>query len=334
MVKVILRINNLGFVMGKYLIALSVFMLTCHSWANDKDLLFNCKINKSDMFDRVERVSSGPYKGRCINTKNYRSVRMMNYSQLKSFSLNKSSQNFHVANFRHLDRFWVAEIPHKSIIQTDFQMVPLSDALPMYHGQLRFRFKPGAKPIKLISQEKNLNNRRILYLKNNDGSAQDFIVALFGARDIAHDKQAFNPLMGISLVGKSKYAISYAFQSLYDGAQWALGDDKTMKQYRLKISKEDTYKLLEITRGTGDKNQMNDMYNLLVNNCLNFVFKALAQTIDYKKSLHVFRRLSQTFGPVSALKKMGLIESKEYVTLRSEFPNDIEKVEDTIPFLD
>jgi hypothetical protein len=310
-------------------------VLANHAWAINTDQLYNCKINKNDVFDRVERVSAGPYKGRCINTQNYRSVRAMSEAQLNDFSLNKTSQYFHVANFRHLDHFWVAEISLNDILAVDFQIVPLADALPMHHGQLRFRFKPTARPIKLISQEKNHNERKVIYLKTQDGNAQDFIVALFGAREISHDKTAFNPLLGISIFGKSKYAISYAFQSLYDGDQWALDANKTIKQFHLNISKWQINDLLKNAREFGDKNRMDDMYDLFVDNCLHFVFKILAKTVNYEEPVHFGRKVSQTFSPLFILEKMNLIESKkDYILLRSEFPNDIEKIEETVPFLD
>ena len=188
--------------------------------------------------------------------------------------------------------------------------------------------KPEGKAITLTAQKKNKKERTILELREKSGKPQDFVIALFGTRDIMHDQDKFNPLFGLRLIGQSRYAISYTFQSLYDGAQWALDGKQIVNQFDLNLTREQQIKILNITRNMGDKFGISEMYDLTINNCLNFVFKVLNSAVNTDPDEHITLRTGETIRPAHALKKLGLIEDIDKFSLFSEeYPDGVEKIE-------
>ena len=315
----------------------TIWMLTLfisiNVFAVSKEELYNCKINNNDEFDRIEKVVNGPAKGKCINTANYRSVRKLTSDQMTNFGFTNNDQYFYVANFRHLDKFWVAQINIYDIESVDFQLMALSNVLSIYHGQFRFHFKENASGITLISQEKDPASRVELKLIDSANKAQDFVIALFGARELSHDKEAFKPYLGFNLIGRSIYSKSYAFQSLYDGDQWALDANKEVKTYALNLSKSEIVNLMKNTREMGESLGVSKLYDVLTDNCINFVFQILKQSTDKLQNFGFVGKLKQTFSPVATLKRANLIDSTTPNYLINEFPGKaIEKIELTTPF--
>lgn len=284
-----------------------------------------CPVNENDPIATELRMPEGPFKGRCINSNNYRSVRVLTNNEHSLFGLEKNDDVFILANFRHLNKFWVAEIPLKSIEGVVYQKMSLKKGLPLFHGQIRFIMKDDA--IRLTSQEKDASKRTSLELREKSGKPQDFVVALFGVRDLEHDLETFNPSFGLAVLGKSKYAVSYTFQSLYDSSQWALDNKQPVDQYAMDLDSEKQRQILALARDLGTEKGVGEMYNILTNNCLNFTFTVLNKVVTGTDK-RITRRLSETTAPIGALKKLNLIKSKkDFVTLKDEFPEGIDKIE-------
>lgn len=285
-----------------------------------------CPTDANDPLAQEIRVPGGPYQGRCINSHNYRSVRSLSEDELKLFNITTNEEEFVVGNFRHLNKFWIARIPIKNIERVVFQKMNIIKGTPIYHGQLRFLLKD--KAVTLTSQVADPESRKTIELREASGKPQDFIIALFGARDIQNDLAAFNPIMGINTFGGSKYSVSYAFQSLYDGAQWALDNKLSVQEFSLDLSTESQQNLLFITRALGDKNGISEMYDLFTNNCLNFAFTLLNNVVTETSDTRITKRMSESMKPISQLKKLGLIESKkDFQKLELEYPQGIQKIE-------
>lgn len=288
----------------------------------------SCPVAANDPFATELRMPAGPYRGRCINSDHYRSVRSLTPAELAAFNLNEDEDTMVLANFRHQGKFWLAEIPLKSIQRVEFQKMSLKRGLPLYHGQLRYVLD-GA-PVRLTAQERNSARRVSFELREKSGRPQDFVVALYGVRDLEHDQDAFNPSMGLGILGvKSKYAISYAFQSLYDGAQWTLENRLPVKQFVLALDRGQQLAVLARARSIGDQRGVSEMYNVLTNNCLNFVFTLLNDVV-LGPNLRRTGRLHETRAPLGSLKTLGLIKHKTPSSdLAREFPTGIELIAPT-----
>lgn len=255
----------------------------------------SCPINPDDPFSFQATMPSGPFKGVCIDTNTYRSVRSLTADELSAFQISDKNVQV-VANFRHKDHFWIAVIPNERIKDLVFQQVLLSPALPISHGQVRIRMNPAGRSIKLIEQSRRPDRQTITL-------NEDIVFALFGVRAMGHEG-TFNPIEGMM----DDYAISYTIESHSQGTDWAIVAGQTVHQYVLNGDQNFAITFLTTSIGLGQSFGLSVPYNTLTNSCLNAVFLALAKTKGQVGPDQI-QRFVESADPVTQLKWAGLIKS-------------------------
>jgi hypothetical protein len=324
------------------LIAALTFMilglLTVTAGAGAKTDLSSCPFDLNDPFSFRAVMPGGPLKGVCINTNHYRSVRVLSAKEQADFGVSDHNA-FVIANFRHLERFWVAVIPTESIQDVVFQRLALMRIpktnlkIPLFHSQLRYRMRPGSAPITLISQKVDPKDRVVLPLATADGQPQDFVLSLYGVRDFHHDGSAFNPLNGAGDLGQQRYGVAYAVQSLYDADNWVLKEDKPGQQYLIKFNPVQVLETFNYGIRLSPDGGMPEMYEIMHNNCINFVFRVINSAIhsDFIKSLILNTRIGRDFQsvmPETTLENIGLLD-RQLPDIKDEFKTGIPKIQPT-----
>ncbi len=234
----------------------------------------NCVTNAHDPFEPRVRMPSGPEKGLCINSKYRRSARQLSANAAARYFTEKDG-SIVVANFSHLKKFWVAQIPVKQIkhiiLQTQFFPVM---GMEISHVQLRFDFTAGAK-IKLISQDAS-GPAKTLSVKH----------VLLSVENIGPHGEKFDFMKGM----KGYFNLVYRLVSLEDKYDWMITQQgHRVTQHLLKISPKNAQKVFMegVSRGTarGSKTSYHSIHQSCSTELIK-IFKATLGTRDSVRSFH------------------------------------------------
>ena len=106
-----------------------------------KSLGTSCVPENADEFwpsVRLPRtIANGKVAGECMDTKLARASRIVNASRIPKGSARHGKDLIYVANFRHLDRYWIAEIPVDGVEQILIQEEVDSNGSG-FHNETRF----------------------------------------------------------------------------------------------------------------------------------------------------------------------------------------------------
>ena len=172
-----------------------------------------------------------------------------------------------VANVRHADRYWIAEVAPGAVGDVIVQLERFPAAVPAAHCQLRFRFAPGAEPL-LIPQ--------------TPGAGRDSV----RVADLVYSVEA------VPVVGGDSYDLwrglwdhygnAYRLCSLDDRYQsMVVRAGHRVEQLRLRLSPDQRQRVLEAALRRGDRAQMQVMYNTLTCNCSTEDYRALDDAVRY-----------------------------------------------------
>ena len=231
-----------------------------------------CIIDANDPFEPNLKMQSGPMKGYCINPLKRRSAQILSNEQAAKYFEIKADHMV-IANFRHQEKFWVAQIPIKQVknVILQVQYFPLQGIsfVEIAHTQLRFDMMENFK-VELVeqSQAPGTTPQRLSLSR-----------MLFSVENIGPYGEAFDAMKGF----KGYYNIAYRAVSLDDKYDWmvrVLGHE--VKQMPLNLSSKDSGRLLERALNEADYWSTSRGYHTLNPNCATELFVIIDEVMGIK----------------------------------------------------
>src|SRR5262249_23177006 len=102
-------------------------------------------------FEPHAAMPRGPFAGKCLDTSEQRSIRILPPERAMTYGLTADNERIVIANVRHAGRWWVAEIQPAAVDDVIFMIEYFPPVVPAAHTQLRFRFRSGLGP-RLVPQ--------------------------------------------------------------------------------------------------------------------------------------------------------------------------------------
>jgi hypothetical protein len=262
-----------------------------------------CIHDAGDPFEPNFKVPDGPMKGLCVSPVQRRSAKILTDEEAAPY-FQKIPGTIVIANFAHLGKFWLAQIPVEKakqvILQVQYFPLKGMSFIEIAHTQLRFEFEDGAT-INLVSQSRTDTPAR-LQLKR----------LLFSVENIGPYGEAFDAVKGL----KGYYQIAYRAVSLDDKYQWMVAKQgHTVKQFLLNLSPANTSRLLNRALAEADHWGYTQKYHTLNPNCVTELFRMIDDVLGLK---HFSTPEIPNFA-ISALKRRGLIDPKQLPTLNEEY---------------
>ena len=264
-----------------------------------------CIVDPNDPFEPNVAVESGPMKGFCVNPLVRRSAQILTDEQAARYFESKAG-HLVIANFSHLGKFWVAQIPvekAKSLI-LQVQMFPLRPLkfIKIGHTQFRFEFENEAR-IDLVEQSQ---------VPGRAPERRQLKRMIFSVENIGPYGDAFDAMKGL----KGHYNIAYRAVSLDDKYQWMIAQQNhEVRQYQIKMTPDEVSRLLLRSLEEAQRWSARRSYHTLDPNCVTELFVLLNDVL--KKDLQIPQL--PNFAP-SVLKSEGLIERRNsYPTLNEEY---------------
>ncbi len=172
-----------------------------------------------------------------------------------------------VANVRHAERYWIAEIAPESVSDVIVQLENFPAVVPAAHCELRFRFAPGAMP--LLTNQAPAAGRDSLHLS-------DLVYSVEAVPVVGGD--SYDLWRGLW----DHYGNAYRLCSLDDRYErMVVRSGHHVEQLRLELSADQRRRVLEAALRRGDHAQMQLMYNTLTRNCSTEAYRALDDAVHY-----------------------------------------------------
>ncbi|MGZ3723416.1 MAG: lipoprotein N-acyltransferase Lnb domain-containing protein [Bdellovibrionales bacterium] len=209
-----------------------------------------CVRDAGDLFEPAMRITSGSFKGECLDVSSVRPVKI----------LFENRENITVSGFYDQGKFWKAEIPLNAVAKVLFQIVPFESGVPLIqaaHTQLRFLLKPGREAA-LHCQSCPENSR-----------SGDFIISSTFTAPAGKEYSAVKSLGG-------SYGIVTRILSSYARGKEEIQKDKSIvRQFKLKISEKEMNDLLLLGIRRSSLDAYSQIYDLRLNNCTTIAFGLL-----------------------------------------------------------
>jgi len=225
----------------------------------------SCTFEANDPFETRERISKGPNKDLCLDTRKSRPVVRLNELQAKNYG-GSAPEVLTVANVSHMGKFYVAHIPSNKIKSAIFQLEYFPAVVPAGHTQLRLQFEEGS-PVTLVSQARGGETavHRV----------QDLVLSVEALGQPGFKYDIFKGM-------KDHYAAVYRITSLDEKYEHMVTKQKhRVEQWKLKGSPDEAKKIIVSYVETSEKNGMRAMYHTIERNCTNEIVAAIDAGMNY-----------------------------------------------------
>lgn len=191
----------------------------------------------------------------------------------------------YVANFRHLQKYWVARIPKSGVRRAIFQFQNLSSLakkgipkpvltwMRMGHVQMRFQMRENS-PVVLKTQ--------VIGEAKQTARVYDFSYALNAVRSVSNKGQAFDPL-GDGM--HSGYGLSHTFISTTDSMDYFKTVDLNVEQYSMSLTSSQAEKMLQTYIRTSLTSVETEVYNTLAESCVTSTMNGIYSAVTNKPVL-------------------------------------------------
>ena len=251
---------------------------------------------KDDPYDPQKVIRVGEYKGQLVDSSVKRPAEI----------LKEDADSIVMANFRHLDQFWIAKVPKSGVDQVVFRIDRFPTSVPLVqpaHTLLAFKMKEGSE-LQLTPQL-------------SDGTSTQEPIAVdafyFSVDYMAPKGVDYGLVQGL---GKT-FLATERFLSVRDRAETEKSDPKyPSDSLPLTLDEDTKNRLLEKAIRQSNARRDDDTYNTFEFNCTTELFGLLDSVIDYgsrevkpfKES--VFHILDPVAGPAhEALQQRGLVSA-------------------------
>jgi hypothetical protein len=227
----------------------------------------DCVLDRGDPYDPGARMPRGRYRGRCLDTSELRTLRLLTDAEAASHGLSVPRGWKAVANVRHADRFWIALIDPAAVADVVMQIENFPAIVPAAHTELRFRFAP---------------ERGALLVPQRPGDARDSVVLT----DLVYTVEASYAIGGepYDLVKGMRdfYGLVYRLTSLEERYQaMVVEQGHLVQQVRLDLSAEQGRDALVHALELGHAAGSGAMYHTLWRNCTTELYDVLDRSVEY-----------------------------------------------------
>lgn len=227
-----------------------------------------CIFNPKDPFEPNMKMNHGPLKGLCVNPLTRRSVTILNSKEAQAYFPARAG-NVVVANFSHLNRFWVAEIPVEKVesmlLQIQYFPVWSFPKIEIAHTQFLFQFSPGAE-ITLLPQTEHPESAESIKLKR----------MIFSVENIGPYGELFDAMKGM----KGHYNLAYRAVSLSDKYKWMVQDfNNLVEQKKILLKPAQVQKVLMESLSRATEWSTGREYHTITKNCVTEQFNILDKVL-------------------------------------------------------
>ncbi len=231
----------------------------------------SCIVDANDPYEPNVKMDHGPLKGLCVIPVSRRSVKILEVQESRLY-FPPAAGKVVVANFSHLNKFWIAQIPVQQvknlILQIQYFPVLSFPKIDIAHTQFLFEFEEGAE-ILLLPQIKNPSAPSPIKLNR----------MIFSVENIGPYGELFDAFKGL----KGHYNLAYRAVSLSDKYKWMVeefGNVVEQKQVKLQAAQVRSVLLESLRRATEWSTRRE--YNTLRVNCVSEQFSILDQVLNIK----------------------------------------------------
>ena len=215
-------------------------------------------------------IANGAVAGECMDTKLARGLRIIDKSKIAESNRRNNIEALYVANFRHLDQYWLAEIPIEGVQQVLIQ-AEVDPNGTAFHNETRFlMFKD--QPVKLFPQTSG---------QTTPGGQQllltDFVFTGVNLRPISMIGPSFTIMRGL----EGFFIQAFSLMSMHDTFFSETGPNKDFDQYRLKLDASQRKELLVYHIKASDSKKETELYNTATNNCITELFDGLYSVMRF-----------------------------------------------------
>ncbi len=225
----------------------------------------DCIFDATDSFEPHSRMPKGRYRGRCLDTRQARSIVHLSAEQAAPYG-GLSSSEIVVANVFHDDAFWVARIPADGIETVLFQLEYFPAIVPAGHTQFRLRFSAD-QPVRLIGQA-----------GANAGATATLRDLVLSVEAIGQLGYQYDVVRGLT----NEFGAVYRVLSLDAKVEhMIIAQDHEVEQWELELTTDEKRELLANFLDESDIRGMSFMYNTLFLNCTNELVRVLDDSVSY-----------------------------------------------------
>ncbi len=275
----------------------------------------DCRIDQEDPFEPNAVITSGKFKGECLDTSKIRSYQQLFRDNTPDgdFIRYLLGDNVVIANVLHQNKFYLAVINPKAISNIYFQVEKFAPEWLAAHTQIRFQFDK-RHPVLLLDQKFPLIPEAMVQdlvlsveaVFLNDGPKYDLWKGLHGYYGLAHRLVTLEQRYDEAIRDQGHTVNQYL---LNPNKELVLGQEKSWKGEFFHVLIEEMH-----------HPKMDGVYHTLKVNCTNELFKGMDKFFEIKgKPGKGLGATWPVFAP-GALKRRGYIESKKPgVSLNDEF---------------
>jgi uncharacterized protein DUF4105 len=216
-----------------------------------------CRLAPGDPFDPDAAMVGGRFRGRCLDTREQRSAVLLRDRS--------GARKVVLANLRHADRFWIAEVGPEALEDVIFQTEYFPAVVPAAHVELRFRFRPGQGP-------------RLTPQVPDDGTAPvriDDLVFSVEAVSLV-DGEPYDLVKGLF----GHFGTAYRLVSLDDRRRdMVVKQRHRVTQLRLRLTPRQERAVLAHTLHLSDQSGMRVVYNTATRNCASELFRVIDRAV-------------------------------------------------------
>jgi sterol desaturase/sphingolipid hydroxylase (fatty acid hydroxylase superfamily) len=236
-----------------------------------------CVVDNQDTFEPHVRIDSGEYKGKCVNPTLRRSVTLID---------KQADGIWTVANFSHLNQFWIAEIPVDKIVgiqlQVEYFPIIKTPKIDIGHTEFRVVFEKGTV-IRLRPQSPRQKTQE---LKELDGF-------IFSVENISPYGEQFNAFKGL----RDQYRMAYRFTSLEQKYDWMIRQQHhQVRQYQMNFSPTESQAIVREAIARATERSIGKAYDTLRASCVTELF-------DIVDSVFGIQHGREPFNPNTAARK-------------------------------
>jgi hypothetical protein len=296
-----MKMNSLACVLAPLFI-----LATVHAEAS-------CRIAPNDPFEPSGEMPSGKFKGKCLDTGNQRSYRILTLEEAAKVvpAPALTNQLVWIANVNHQGKFWVGGFPKEDGIgDIVFQVEHFPPELVAAHTELRFNFKPQNK-ITLYPQ----------MIGSTEPSTEISTVILSNEAIPMRTGPTYDLVKGT----EGYYGLAIRMVSLEDKVQHIVFDMRdTTDQYRLKIEDSEINRFWDLAQAKDYDPKMQQMYDTLQHNCTNILFELIDSFQGHSRDTMDRATTALPIIAKEALNKRDFIEAT-LPTLNAEFHGPAKK---------
>ncbi len=268
----------------------------------------HCSVDLNDRYapNAVMPPEGNPrFVGKCLDTQSSRALRIAKREDLSAPRDLSMGPFVYVANFKHDQKFWIAEIPFTHIKDFILQR-EIDERKIAFHHQLRLLMHESF-PIKLYPQTADQVNHL-----EDPIEISDFVLTGYNFR-IANADPGEDLRFTMVKAMKGYFVQGFVISSMADIFKYETTNNRDFEQYSLTLTQDQRSKVFEHLINRFDQVRETKIYHLLKYNCITELFDGLYTVLpfnsNFEKKMFYATTIRQTIpmSVVPQLQRLGFI---------------------------